>query len=185
MTRICVFCGSSPGARPEYAQAARALGETLAERRIGLVYGGARVGTMGVLASTVLDLHGDVIGVMPRELVGREIAHTGLPDLRIVGSMHERKEQMAALADAFIALPGGLGTLDELFEVLSWTTLDRQSKPCGLLNICGYYDGLIGFLKHAAQERFVIAAHLLMLPVADRPDALVDAILGLLPRRDR
>jgi len=185
MTRVCVFCGSSPGARPEYAQAARALGEALAKRRVGLVYGGARVGTMGVLASTVLDLHGDVIGVVPRELVEREIAHIDLPDLRIVGSMHERKALMADLADAFIALPGGLGTLDELFEVLSRATLDRQEKPCGLLNICGYYDSLINFLNHAAQEQFIAAAHLSMMPVADRPDALLDAILCRLPRRDK
>jgi uncharacterized protein (TIGR00730 family) len=182
MTRLCVFCGSSPGAKPEYAQAARALGEALAARRIGLVYGGARVGTMDVLASTVLDLHGDVIGVMPRELVEREIARTDLPDLRIVGTMHERKALMADLADAFIALPGGLGTLDELFEVLALATLDGQRKPCGLLNICGYYDDLIRFLHHAELERFVAAAHLSMLSVSDQPDSLIDAILSLLPR---
>jgi uncharacterized protein (TIGR00730 family) len=181
MTRICVFSGSSQGARPEYARAATALGEELAKRRIGLVYGGARVGTMGVLASAVLDLRGDVIGVMPRELVEREIACTELPDLRIVGSMHERKALMADLADAFIALPGGLGTLDELFEMLSWATLGRH-KPCGLLNVCGYYDGLISFLRHATEERFVAAAHLSMLAVDDRPDALVDSVLGFLPR---
>ena len=183
MKRICVFCGSSPGARPEYVQAARALGEALVRRQIGLVYGGARVGTMGALASAVIGSSGEVIGVMPRNLVEREIADTKLPDLRIVGSMHERKALMADLADAFIALPGGLGTLDELFQVLSWAELGRHSKPIGLLNVCGYYDALVAFLDHAVAQRFIGAEDLSLLLVDQHPDALLDrlAALGLGP----
>lgn len=176
MTRICVFCGSSLGARPDYARAARSLGEELAKRRIGLVYGGARVGTMMALASAVLDHGGEVIGIMPRDLVAREVAFRELPDLRIVGSMHERKALMADLADAFIALPGGLGTLDELFEMLSWAQLGRHTKPCGLLNVCGYYDDLIRFLRHAAGEEFIAAGQVSALAIHTQPGSLIDAL---------
>jgi hypothetical protein len=182
MTRICVFCGSSPGVRPDYAGAATALGGELARRKIGLVYGGARVGTMGTLASAALERGGEVIGVMPRDLVEREIAFTELSDLRIVGSMHERKALMADLADAFVAMPGGLGTLDELFEMLSWAHLGMHVKPCGLLNVLGYYDDLIRFLNHAAGEGFIGQAWLSALIVDERPGTLVDKLVGGLPR---
>ncbi len=177
MTRIGVFCGSSPGARPEYARAAAQLGEALATRRIGLVYGGAGVGTMRALASAALEHGADVIGVMPRELVEREIAYTELADLRVVGSMHERKAVMADLSDGFLALPGGLGTLDELFEMLSLSQLGRHSKPCGLLNVCGYYDGLLAFLNRGVAEGFIAAVHVSSLLVTERPGELIDAIV--------
>jgi len=176
MTRVCVFCGSRPGARPEYVQAATALGEALVTRKIGLVYGGTRVGTMGALASAVLARGGEVIGVMPRDLVEREIAWTELLDLRIVGSVPERKALMADLSDAFIVLPGGLGTLDELFEMLSWADLGRHSKSIGLLNVCRYYDALVGFLGHAVAERFIDAGQLSRLVVDENPDALLDRL---------
>jgi uncharacterized protein (TIGR00730 family) len=176
MTRICVFCGSSQGARPEYDRAARALGEALASRRIGLVYGGAGMGTMASLASAVLEGGGAVTGVMPRDLVEREIADRKVRDLRIVGSMHERKALMAGLSDAFIALPGGLGTLDELSEVLSLAELGRHPKPVGLLNVCRYFDALLAFLDHAVAERFVGATQLSRLLVEENHDALLDRL---------
>lgn len=159
MRRICVFCGSNSGARPEYLQAARELGRVLVENDIGLVYGGASVGAMGAIADAVLDLGGDVIGVMPQSLVDKEVANTRLTDLRIVDSMHQRKALMAELADAFIVLPGGLGTLEEFFEVVTWAQLEMHQKPCGLLNICGYYDYLITFLDHAVSERLIRQEH--------------------------
>jgi uncharacterized protein (TIGR00730 family) len=157
LTRICVFAGSSPGARPEYLATARELGRALAERRIAVVYGGGGVGLMGALADAALAAGGEVIGVIPESLVAREVAHRGLADLRIVSSMHERKALMADLSDAFVALPGGWGTLEEFFEVLTWAQLGLHSKPCGLLNVGGYFDGLLAFLNHAVDERFVRA----------------------------
>ena len=181
MKRICVFCGSSPGARPEYVQAARRLGQTLAHRGLTLVYGGARVGTMGQIAQAALAAGGEVIGVIPRALVDMEVAYTGLSDLRIVGSMHERKALMADLADAFVALPGGLGTIDELFEVLTWAQLGLHHKPCGLLNVCGYYDRLVDFLDHTVEQHFVQAAHRHMLLMAESAEALLDAFLAYQP----
>ncbi len=137
MKRVCVFCGSSPGARPEYLQAAIELGQALAGKNIGLVYGGAKVGMMGKIAESVLEKGGEVIGVIPKDLVEREVAFTGLADLRVVGSMHERKALMADLSDGFIALPGGLGTIEEFFEVVTWAQLGIHPKPCGLLNVRG------------------------------------------------
>jgi uncharacterized protein (TIGR00730 family) len=181
MKHICVFCGSSSGARPEYLRAASALGEALARRKIGLVYGGARMGTMEALASAVLGGGGEVIGVMPRDLVEREIAYLELPVLRIVGSMHERKALMAELADAFIALPGGLGTIDELSEVLSQVQLGRHAKPVGLLNVCRYYDSLLAFLDHAVRQRFIAAEHLSVLRVEEDPDTLLDRLAAVSP----
>ncbi len=174
MKRICVFCGSSPGARQEYVQAARELGQVLTKRNIGLVYGGARVGVMGELASAVLKNGGEVIGVIPQDLVEKEVAFTELADLRVVGSMHERKALMAELADAFIALPGGLGTIEEFFEVLTWAQLGMHHKPCGLLNICQYYDNLMTFLDQAVAEQFIEAEHRSMLLIDESPDALLD-----------
>jgi len=176
MRRICVFCGSSPGARPAYADAAAELGGLLASEGIGLVYGGASVGLMGVLADAALDAGGEVIGVIPRGLVDREIGHTRLDDLRVVDSMHERKAQMAGLADAFVALPGGLGTLEELAEIYTWAQLGLHSKPLGVLDVEGYFAGLVGFLDHAVEEGFVSAENRARLLVESEPRALLDRI---------
>jgi uncharacterized protein (TIGR00730 family) len=168
-----VFCGSSVGARPEYREAARALARALTRRGIGLVYGGSRVGVMYEIAATALEAGGEVIGVIPQELVDKEVAFTGLSDLRIVGSMHERKALMAELSDGFIALPGGLGTIEELLEVLTWAQLGLHKKPCGLLNVCRYFDALMGFLDHAVEQRFIKPEHLGMLLIEEDPEALL------------
>jgi uncharacterized protein (TIGR00730 family) len=181
LERICVFCGSSPGARPEYVQAACHLGETLAQRGLTLVYGGAKVGTMGHLAHATLAAGGKVIGVIPRALVEMEVAYVDLPDLRVVDSMHARKATMADLADGFIALPGGLGTIEEFFEVLTWGQLGLHHKPCGLLNVCGYYDRLIAFLDHTVEQQFVQAAIRRTMLVADSAEALLDAFVSYSP----
>jgi uncharacterized protein (TIGR00730 family) len=169
----CIFCGSSPGARPQYTEATEDLGRLLVENGITLIYGGAAVGLMGRLADTVLSEGGEAVGVMPRSLVEREIAHLGLTDLHIVESMHERKALMADLSDAFVALPGGLGTLDELFEIYTWAQLGLHQKPCGLLNVEGYYDGIAGFLDHAVNERFVREEHRDMLIVEEDAAAML------------
>jgi len=174
--RVCVFSGSSPGADVAYPAAATDLGHRLAERGIELVYGGAQVGLMGVLADAALEGGGHVIGVIPQSLVDREIAHPGLGDLRIVDSMHERKAVMAELSDAFVALPGGVGTLEELFEVYTWNQLGLHAKPLGLFNVRGYFDGLARFLDHAVAERFVTRAHRAMLLVGEDLDGLLDAL---------
>ena len=175
LNRICVFCGASPGRDPKYAALARATGKELAQRHIGIVYGGGRVGLMGALADGALEEGGEVIGVIPRGLVDRELAHPGLSELRVVQTLHERKAVMAELADAFIALPGGLGTLEELSEVASWAQLDLHRKPCGILDPGGYFGHLIGFLDHAVEEGF--------LTPADRARLIVEATLdGLLSR---
>ena len=170
--RVCAFTGSSPGARGEYAAAARDFGRALVERGGELVYGGGNVGLMGVLADAVLARGGKVIGVIPEALVAKEVAHRGLSELRVVASMHERKAVMAELADAFVALPGGLGTLEELFEVLTWGQLGLHAKPCGLLNVCGYFDGLLAFLDRAVDERFVRSEHRALLITASSPEEL-------------
>jgi hypothetical protein len=173
---VGVFCGSNPGRRPEYRAGAAALGRQLAERGIRVVYGGAHVGTMGALADAVLAAGGAITGVIPAQLVEAEVAHPGLADLRVVGSMHERKAAMAALADGFIALPGGVGTLDEFAEVVTWSQLGLHAKPTGLLNLLGYYDDLLRFLDHAAAERFLRPAHReLVLADAD-PEGLLAAM---------
>jgi uncharacterized protein (TIGR00730 family) len=172
--RVCVFCGSSPGAKPEYMQTAQELGQALVDKNIGLVYGGASVGTMGHIARTVLEAGGDVVGVIPQELVDKEVAFTDLPDLRVVGSMHQRKALMAELSDGFIALPGGLGTIEEFFEALTWSQLGMHAKPCGLLNVCGYYSHLIDFLDRAVDEQFILAAHRSMVLVDEDPRTLLD-----------
>jgi len=155
MNRICVYCGSSLGRLPDYRDAARALGHELAARDLGLVYGGASVGVMGVVADATLEKGGQAIGVIPYALATREVAHSGLDDLFVVDSMHERKAKMAELSDGFIALPGGWGTIEEIFEMLTWAQLGFHQKPCGLLNISGYYDHLYVFLEHAIDQRFV------------------------------
>jgi uncharacterized protein (TIGR00730 family) len=172
--RVAVFCGSNPGARPEYVAAAKALARTLASRGIGVVYGGSNVGLMAALADEMLDEMGDVIGVIPKALVEREVANTALSDLRVVGSMHERKALIAELSDGFIALPGGIGTLEEFFEMWTWAQLGMHRKPCGLLNVEGYFDALLAFLDRTVEERFVRAVHRQMVVVEDDPAALLD-----------
>lgn len=159
MNRICVFCGTNPGSRPGYGEAARRLGEVLAEQGIELVYGGASVGIMGELADSVHGHGGHVTGIIPQQLVEKEAAHTGIANLIVVASMHQRKSQMADLSDGFIALPGGIGTLEGLFEILTWAQLGIHAKPSGILNVEGYFDGLTGFLDHAVREGFLTEAH--------------------------
>ncbi|HEX3977696.1 MAG TPA: TIGR00730 family Rossman fold protein [Solirubrobacteraceae bacterium] len=176
ISRVLVFCGSSPGARPEYAQEADALGRLLAERGLGLVYGGARVGLMGAVADGALAAGGEVIGVIPRNLVEHEIAHTGLTDLREVATMHERKALMAELSDAVIALPGGTGTLDELFELFTWSQLGLHRMPIGLLDVAGYWQPLLALLDHMVAERLLRAEHRQTLLVDRDAGVLLDAL---------
>jgi uncharacterized protein (TIGR00730 family) len=159
LRRICVFCGSNRGADPAFAAAAECLGRELSRRGIGLVYGGGNVGLMGVLADTVLAGGGHVTGVIPEALMAREVGHRGLPDLRVVKTMHERKALMADLADGFIALPGGMGTFEEFLEVVAWAQLGFHAKPCALLNVNGYFDPLLRFLDHAVEQRFIRPTH--------------------------
>lgn len=176
MQKICVFSGSSSGRISDYRDAAIQLGTLLAERNIGLVYGGAAVGLMGAVADATIAAGGSVTGVIPRALVEREVAHSGLSDLRIVGSMHERKALMAELSDAFIALPGGIGTFEEIFEVWTWTQLGTHAKPCAILNVHGFYDQLLGFLDHVVDEAFLKPVHRGMLLASPDPNALLDLI---------
>ena len=159
MKRVCVFCGSSHGVRPAYTEAARRMGALLAGRGITMVYGGGNVGLMGELADAALGAGGEVIGVIPRSLADREVAHLGLTDLRIVSSMHERKAMMAELSDAFIAMPGGMGTYEELFEVITWSQLGLHKKACGLLDVEGFYAPLVAFVDRAVSEGFIKPAH--------------------------
>ena len=172
--RICVFCGSSPGARAEYADAARTVGRSLARRGIGLVYGGGSVGLMGIVADAALESGGEVIGVIPKALATRELAHWGLSDLRVVGSMHERKALMADLSDAFVALPGGLGTFEEFCEVVTWAQLGLHAKPCGLLNVNGYYDSLLRFFDTAVERRLLGTSTRELALVASDVNGLLD-----------
>jgi len=181
MKRICVFCGSSPGARPEYVEAARQLGHTLASKGIGLVYGGAKVGTMGQIASAALEAGGEVIGVIPEQLAEKEVAFTELTNLQVVGSMHERKARMVALSDGFIALPGGFGTFEEFFEALTWAQLGLHHKPCGFLNVCSYYDKLIAFLDHAVEQQFVKSEYRAMVLVDKDPERLLEKFAAYQP----
>ncbi len=171
---ICVYCGSSPGKNPAYLRAAKSLANTMCERDIGLVYGGAAIGVMGAVANAVLEGGGEAIGVIPKSLAVKEVAHSNLTELHVVASMHERKAMMAELADGFIALPGGWGTLEEIFEILTWAQLGFHNKPCGLLNIEGYYDGLIGFLDNAIEQQFVNELCRPMLIKASEPNALLN-----------
>ncbi|CAD5107036.1 LOG family protein [Zestomonas carbonaria] len=173
---ICVFCGASPGATPIYREAAEALGRTLAARGITLVYGGGAVGLMGMVADAALAAGGQVIGIIPQSLKEAEIGHKGLTRLEVVDGMHARKARMAELSDAFIALPGGLGTLEELFEVWTWGQLGYHGKPLGLLEVNGFYDKLIDFLDHLVAERFVRDQHRGMLQVSPSPEALLDLL---------
>ncbi|MGV1963883.1 MULTISPECIES: LOG family protein [Rhizobium/Agrobacterium group] len=174
--RYCVFSGSNNGRKPDYVSAAKRLGKALATSGIGLVYGGASIGLMGTIADAARSNGGEVIGVIPRALAENEVAHTGLADLRIVETMHERKALMAALSDGFIALPGGLGTLEELFEVWTWAQLGYHSKPCGLLDTAGFYRKLESFLDHVVDEAFVTASHRNILLVEEDAEALLSAM---------
>ena len=180
--RVCVYAGSSLGADSRYREAAENLVRLLVGRGIGIVYGGGNVGLMGVLADAALELGGEVIGVIPRSLVERELAHERLSELRVVASMHERKASMAELSDAFVALPGGIGTLEEIVEVLTWTQLGLHRKPCALLNVAGYYDQLIAFLDHAVDERFLAREHRALLVVGDDAEALLADLERYAPR---
>ncbi len=183
MTSVCVFCGSSPGARPAYRASAIALGELFAARSIRLVYGGGHVGLMGIVADAALAAGGEVVGVITEGLQAREVGLSGLADLRVVGTMHERKALMASLANAFIALPGGAGTLDEFFEAWTWTQLGIHRKPVGLLNIEGYYDALLAFVERAEADRFIRPEHVAALVVDDDPGRLLDRLASSLPVR--
>ena len=178
---ICIYCGSSPGRLDAYASAAFSLAESLVSRNIRLVYGGASIGIMGMLADQVLKLGGQAIGVIPKALAHKEVAHNHLTELHVTQSMHERKMLMAELSDGFIALPGGIGTLEELFEIWTWAQLGFHHKPCGLLNVEGYYDSLIKFLDHVLAENFVKKHHHAMLIVETNPDALLDCYVNYQP----
>jgi uncharacterized protein (TIGR00730 family) len=176
MRRLCVFCGSSSGNDPRYAQAARELGKLLVARRVGLVFGAGHIGLMGVIADAVLEAGGEAIGVIPQVLVDKELAHRSLTDLRIVPGMHERKAAMAALAHAFVALPGGYGTADEWFEMLTWAQLRLHDKPIGVLNVNGFFDPLLAWLDRAVDDGFVKPAHRRLLVVAKTPEQLLDSL---------
>lgn len=176
LKRICVFCGSSSGVNALYTEAAQAVGRLLCRRGVELVYGGGNVGLMGVLADACLAEGGRVIGVIPQALVDREVAHRGLTELRVVSSMHERKAVMAELSDAFAALPGGYGTWEELFEMLTWTQLGIQRKPCGLLNVNGYYDPLLELADQAVSEGFLREVNRELLLSDDEPERLLDRL---------
>jgi hypothetical protein len=172
--KICVYCGSSPGKNPAYLQAAESLARVMCERGIGLVYGGAAIGVMGAVANAVLEGGGEAIGIIPSSLAVKEVAHSNLTELHVVASMHDRKAMMAELSDGFIALPGGWGTLEEIFEILTWAQLGFHHKPCGLLNVGGYYDGLIGFLDNAFEQQFVNELCRPMLMKSREPASLLD-----------
>lgn len=181
MKNICVYCGSSPGRLGAYADGARALARALVERDLGLVYGGASIGLMGLVANSVLQLGGRVVGVIPEALARKEVVHKGLSELHITQSMHERKTMMAERSDGFIAMPGGIGTFEEIFEIWTWAQLGIHAKPCGLLNVAGYYDALTTFLDHAATEQFLKPQHRSLLIVEQEPDALLDRFASYQP----
>jgi uncharacterized protein (TIGR00730 family) len=181
MKSICIYCGSSVGINPEWAETARRLGTVLAERRLGLVYGGGRVGLMGIVADAVLRGGGRVVGVIPEALATKEVAHDGLTELHVVAGMHERKALMAHRADAFLTLPGGIGTFEEFFETLSWAALGLHHKPMGVLNIAGYFDPLLALLDHAVAERFLRREFLDLLVVSSDPAAIVDELATRTP----
>lgn len=175
--RICVFCGSNRGARQAYAEQAEATGRVLARRGIELVYGGGNIGLMGIVADAVLAAGGRAVGVIPEALVALELAHGGLSELHVVDSMHERKQMMADLADGFIALPGGFGTFEEFCEILTWAQLGIHAKPCGLLNVEGYYDPLLALFDRAAEERFLPPEHRALVIEASEPEELIDRMM--------
>jgi len=181
ITRLCVFCGTNAGARPEYGAAARQLGTLLAAENIELVYGGASVGIMGELADAVQEGGGHVTGIIPQQLIQKEAAHRGIPDLIVVASMHQRKSQMADLSDGFIALPGGIGTLEGFLEIVTWGQLGIHAKPCGILNTAGYFDALTAFFDHAVQEGFLTEAHRETIMVEPDPRTLLERMRAYTP----
>lgn len=183
MKSLCVFCGSNPGASPDYARAAARVGTLLAGRGITLVYGGGHVGLMGILADAALAAGGKVIGVIPRALEAREVAHTGLTELRVVSSMHERKALMSELADGFLALPGGIGTMEEWFEVWTWGQLGIHPKPLGMLNVAGYYGHLLAFFDRMVSDGFLREAHRSMAIVGEDPETLLHRLAEYVPPR--
>lgn len=183
MKRICVFCGSNTGTRADYRAAAHTLTAALARQGLGLVYGGGNIGLMGEIADSMLRAGGEVIGVIPRALMDKEVGHGGLSALHIVETMHQRKALMNELSDAFIALPGGFGTLDEFFEILTWAQLGLHDKPCGLLNVAGYYDHLLRMLDHAEAERFLRGAHRALVMAQTDVDALLRQLAAFTPLR--
>ncbi len=183
MKSICVFCGSSPGARPAYLQAAEMVGRTIAQTGMRMVYGGGSVGMMGAVADACLQAGGEVTGVITKKLKNLEVGHGRLTALEVVESMHERKARMAELADGFVALPGGIGTLDEMFEVFTWAQLEIHAKPCGLLNVEGYYDDLHAFLRHCVQERFLLPEHGDMLLLDEDFESLMARMMSFEPVR--
>jgi hypothetical protein len=180
---VCVYCGSRPGELPAYAEAARAIGTEIGHRGWQLVYGGGRAGLMGVVADAALAAGATAVGVIPESLMGRELGHRGLTELHVVETMHQRKMMMAERSDAFLALPGGIGTFEELFEVWSWRQLGYHDKPLGLLNVDGYYDGLLGFLMHSREQGFMTTAQTDLLHVADDPLALLQRLAEHAPQR--
>jgi uncharacterized protein (TIGR00730 family) len=181
MKRICVYCGSGVGGQEVYAQAARGLGRALVERKIGLVFGGGRIGMMGVLAGTVLQGGGEAVGVIPRNLMDMGLGLSGATSLHVVETMHARKAMMADMADGFIAMPGGFGTAEEFFEALTWAQLGLHTKPCGLLNVDGYFDYLIRFIDHAVRQQFIDPTHRELLLIDDSPEALLDKLVAWEP----
>jgi uncharacterized protein (TIGR00730 family) len=183
--RLCVFCGSSSGRRAAYTEEARRLGQTLAERGLGLVYGGGHVGLMGALADAALGAGGSVVGVIPQALVDKELAHPGLTELRVVDTMHERKALMADLADGFIALPGGFGTADELFEILTWAQLGLHARPIGLVNVDGFFNPLLAWLDHTVQEQLVRPEHRRLLLEAADCERVLELMLDYRPAAER
>jgi uncharacterized protein (TIGR00730 family) len=183
MKRICVFCGSSSGDRPEYRTAAEELGAELVRRKIGLVYGGGNVGLMGLIADAVLRADGEVQGVIPEHLMGREVGHKGLTKLHVVRSMHERKALMTDLSDAFVALPGGFGTLEEFCEAVTWTQLGLHAKPCGILNVLEYYSPLLAMFDHAVEERFLKTENRALVLARESPADLLQALEEWRPLR--
>lgn len=181
MKRIAVFCGANPGNNPDYVDIARELGQILAAQALGLVYGGGYVGIMGQIANSVLEAGGEVIGVIPHHLMALELAHPDVADMRVVGSMHERKALMAELADGFIAMPGGYGTIEEIFEVLTWAQIGLHNKPCGFLNVNGFYDRLLDFLDHVMVEDFIAEPHRTMIVVETDPAHMLDQFITYRP----
>jgi uncharacterized protein (TIGR00730 family) len=178
---VCVFCGSSPGLDPAYTEAARSLGRTLAKANIRLVFGGGHVGLMGVVSNAAIEAGGEAIGVIPKFLVERELAHTGLTDLRIVGSMHERKAMMSDLSEGFITLPGGTGTLEEFFEILTWAQLGEHEKPCGLLNVAGYYDPLLTVFDQMVNRGFLSGPNRNLVLIESEPERLLQRLESYQP----
>ncbi|RMG16437.1 MAG: TIGR00730 family Rossman fold protein [Bacteroidetes bacterium] len=181
MKTICIFCGSNAGQKPAYSRMAQSMGQLLASKQIGLVYGGGKVGLMGILADAMLAAGGQVTGVIPDFLMAKEVGHTGISHMHVVQSMHQRKQLMADLSDAFIAMPGGIGTMEELFEVFTWGQLGLHPKPLGLLNVAGYYDALTNFLDHMVDEGFLKAKNKNMLYIHQQPQALLEMMQAYQP----